>query len=161
MASTVTLKYGELTETIPLFEGRLHIPTINDAFTLRVPRIDGVLAPVDSQGFTYAIFKPGDTLNISGTSAEVAAMPGTLYSMELLQWHKHKVHMLQSINIYQFVLYITAVILRMDHCLSRVKAIAQPATGISGLHFHSQTILHTIERCKRYLLVSMTLFKSV
>ena len=83
MASTVTLKFGELTETIPLFEGRLHIPTIKDAFTLRVPRIDGVLAPVDSQGF----------------SSEVAAMPGTLHSRELLQWHKHKVHMLhQSIS---------------------------------------------------------------
>ncbi|DBA77191.1 TPA: hypothetical protein ACH3X1_009765 [Trebouxia sp. C0004] len=75
MASTVTSKYGDLTETIPLFEGRLHIPTIKDTFTLRVARIDGVLAPVDSQGFTYAMFKPGDTLNISGTSADVAAMP--------------------------------------------------------------------------------------
>ena len=72
MASNVTLKYGDLTETIPLFEGRLHIPTIKDAFTLRVAKIDGALAPVDSQGFTYAIFKPGDTLNISGTSAHQA-----------------------------------------------------------------------------------------
>jgi len=109
MTSTVTLKYGDLTETIPLFEGRLHIPTIKDAFTLRVARIDGILAPVDSQGFTYAMFKPGDTLKISGTSAEVAAMPGTLHSRELLQWQKHKIHMLQSIHLYHFVLYITAV----------------------------------------------------
>ena len=80
MASTVTLKYGDFIETIPLFDGRLHIPTIKDAFTLRVARIDGVLAPVDNQGFTHAIFKPGDTLNISGTSAEGAAMSGTLHS---------------------------------------------------------------------------------
>ncbi len=87
MASNVTLKYGDLTETIPLFEGRLHIPTIKDAFTLRVAKIDGALAPVDSQGFTYAIFKPGDTLNISGTSAESAAMPGTPHSRGLLHWH--------------------------------------------------------------------------
>ena len=67
----MTLAYGEPTENVPLLEGRLHIPTIKDAFTLRVPRIDGVLAPVDSQGFTHATFKPGDTLNISGISAEV------------------------------------------------------------------------------------------
>ena len=87
MASNVTLTYGDLTETIPLFEGRLHIPTIKDAFTLRVERIDGILAPVDSQGFTHAIFKPGVTLNISGSSAEVAAMPGTLHLRGLLQWH--------------------------------------------------------------------------
>ena len=80
MASNVTLRYGDLTETLPLFDGRLHIPTIKDAFTLRVARIDGALAPVDSQGFIYAILKPGDTLNISGTSAEVAAMPGTPHS---------------------------------------------------------------------------------
>ncbi len=86
MASNVTLTYGNLTETIPLFEGRLHIPTIKDAFTLRVAKFDGALAPVDSQGFTYAIFKPGDTLNISGTSADSAAMPGTPHSMCLLQW---------------------------------------------------------------------------
>ena len=66
---------------------RLHIPTIKVAFTLCVARIDGVLAPVDSPGFTNAIFKPGDTLNISGTSAEVAAMPGTPHSRGLLQWH--------------------------------------------------------------------------
>ena len=79
MASTVALKYGNMVETIPLFEGRLHMPTIKDAFTLRVARIDGVLVPVDSQGFTHAIFKPGDTLNISGTSAEAAVMPGTLH----------------------------------------------------------------------------------
>ncbi|KAL0050597.1 hypothetical protein WJX82_002995 [Trebouxia sp. C0006] len=76
MASNVTSKDGDLTETIPLIEGRLHIPTVQNAFTLRVVKIDGALAPVDSQGFTYAIFKPGDTLNISGTPAEVAAMPG-------------------------------------------------------------------------------------
>ena len=61
MASTVTLKYGELTETILLCEGRLHLPTIKDVFTLCVPKIDGVLAPVDIQGFTHAIFKPGDS----------------------------------------------------------------------------------------------------
>ncbi|DBA77047.1 TPA: hypothetical protein ACH3X1_009634 [Trebouxia sp. C0004] len=73
MASTVTLQYGDLIETIPIFDGRLHIPTITDAFTLRVAKIDGVLAPVDSQGFTHAIIKP---LNISGTSAEGAAMSG-------------------------------------------------------------------------------------
>ncbi len=84
MASNVTLKYGDCTETSPLFEGRLHIPTIKDASTLHVARIDGGLAPVDSQGFTYAIFKPGDTLNISGTSAAVAAMPGTPHSRSCL-----------------------------------------------------------------------------
>ena len=67
MASSVILKYGDLTETNPLFEGRLHKPTTKDAFTMRVAKVDGALAPVDSQGFTYAIFKPGDTLNISGT----------------------------------------------------------------------------------------------
>ena len=110
MVSTVILKYGDLTESIPLFEGRLHIPTIKDAFILCVARIDGVLAPFDSQGFTHAIFKPGDTLNISGTSAEVAAMPGTLHSGELLQWHKHKTHVLQLINLSHSVLYITAII---------------------------------------------------
>ena len=49
-------------------------------------RIDGVLAPTDIQGFTHAMFKPGVTLNISGTSAEVAAMPGTLHSRGLLPW---------------------------------------------------------------------------
>ena len=67
----MTSKYGDLTETIPLFEGRFHIPTIKDAFTVRVARVNGVLAAVDSQGFTYATFKPGDTLNISGTSAKL------------------------------------------------------------------------------------------
>ena len=71
MASVMTLKYGDLAETIPLFEGRVHIPTIKVAFTVRVARIDGVGAAVDSQGFTYATFKPGDTLNISGTSAKL------------------------------------------------------------------------------------------
>lgn len=85
MASNVTLKYGDLTETIPLFEGRLHIPTIKDAFALRVARIAGALAPFDSEGFTYATFKPGDTLNISGTSAEAPALPGTPHTRGLLQ----------------------------------------------------------------------------
>ena len=85
MASNVTLKYGDLTETIPLFEGRLHIPTIKDAFTLRVAKTDGALAPVDSQGFTYPIFKPGDTLNISGTSAE-SASSALLRQVHHTQW---------------------------------------------------------------------------
>ena len=83
----MTLRCRDLTEAIPLFEGRLHMPTIKDAFTVRVARIDGVLPPADSQGFTHATFKPGDTLNISGTSAEVAAVPGTPHSRCLLQWH--------------------------------------------------------------------------
>ena len=74
------IEIRDLIETIPLFEGRLHIPTIKDAFMLRVAKTDGALAPVDSQGFTYPIFKPGDTLNISGTSAESAATPGTTLS---------------------------------------------------------------------------------
>ena len=111
MVSTVVLKYRNLTETSALFEGRLHIPIIKDTFTLRMARTDGVLAPVDSQGFTHTIFNPGDTLNISGTSAEVHAMPGTLHSRELLQYLKHKVHLivLQSINLDHFVLYIAAI----------------------------------------------------
>ncbi len=87
MASKVTLKCGDLTETIPPFEGRLHIPTIKDAFTVRVARINNALAPVDSQGFTHATFKPGDTLDISDSSAEAAAVPGTPHSRGLFQWH--------------------------------------------------------------------------
>ena len=39
MASNVTLKYGDLTETIPLIEGRLRIPTVQNAFTLRVVKL--------------------------------------------------------------------------------------------------------------------------
>ena len=86
MASNVTLQYGDLTETIPLFEGRLHILTIKDAFTLRVARIDSALAPVDSQGFIHAIFKPGVTVNISGTSALLLCQ--VYYTQRgLLQWH--------------------------------------------------------------------------
>ena len=80
MASTVTLQFGGLTEIIPLFDGRVHIPTIKDTFELRVAKINGVLAPADSQGFTHAKFKPGDTLGISGTPAEISAIPGTLQS---------------------------------------------------------------------------------
>ena len=80
MASTVTLRFGGLIEIIPLFDGRVHIPTIKDTFELRVAKINGVLAPADSQGFTYAKFNSGDTLDISGTPAEVPAVPGTLQS---------------------------------------------------------------------------------
>ena len=54
MASMVTLKFGDQTERIPLIEGSIHIPTVKDAFALRFARIDGALAPVDRQGFTYA-----------------------------------------------------------------------------------------------------------
>jgi hypothetical protein len=81
MASIVTLQFGDLTEKMHLFEGRVHIPTVKEAFALRVAKINGVLEPSDSQGFTHAKFpipNSGDTLNISGTPAEVAAIPGTL-----------------------------------------------------------------------------------
>ena len=77
MESTVTLQFGALTERIPHFDGRVHIPTIREAFELRVAKINGSLAPADSQGFTHATFNSGDTLNISGTPA---AIPGTLQS---------------------------------------------------------------------------------
>lgn len=43
MASNVTLKFGDFTETIPLFEGSIHIPTVEKAFVLHVARIDGTL----------------------------------------------------------------------------------------------------------------------
>lgn len=78
MASIVTLQFEGLTETIPLFDGRLHMPTIKDIFELRVAKLDGVLAPADSQGFTYASFNPGDTLTISGIPAKVSAISGSL-----------------------------------------------------------------------------------
>ena len=78
MASIVTLKFGAVTETTDLIEGRLHIPTIKDIFALRVVQIDGICRSVNSEGFTYATFNTGDTLNISGTPAELAPMPGTL-----------------------------------------------------------------------------------
>lgn len=80
MASTVTLQFGGLTEIMPLFDGKVHIPTIKDTFELRVAKINGVLAPADSQGFTHEKFKPGDTLDISGTPAVISAIPGTLQS---------------------------------------------------------------------------------
>ena len=78
MASTVTLQFEALTKKIPLFDGKVHIPTIKATFELRVAEIDGLLIPADSQGFTYAKFSSGDTLSISGTPAEVSAIPGTL-----------------------------------------------------------------------------------
>ena len=78
MASTVTLQFGALTEIIPLFDGRVHIPTIKDTFELRVAKINGVLEPANNQGFTHAKFDSGDTLDISGTPAEVSAISGTL-----------------------------------------------------------------------------------
>ena len=77
MESTVTLQFGNLTERIPLVDGRVHIPTIKDTFELRVARINGILASADSPGFTHAKFNSGDTLDISGTPA---AIPGTLQS---------------------------------------------------------------------------------
>ena len=80
MASTVTLQFGGLTETLPLFEGRIHIPTLTHAFGLHVAKINGALAPADRQGFTYAKFSSGDTLNISGTPAQISAIAGTLQS---------------------------------------------------------------------------------
>lgn len=52
MASTVTLHFGDCIEAIPLFEGRVHILTIKEAFALHVANVNGVLAPADSQGFT-------------------------------------------------------------------------------------------------------------
>ena len=79
MESTVTLQFGALTKRIPLFDGKVHIPTIKETFELRVAELNGVLAPADSQGFTYARFKAGDTLSVSGTPA---AIPGTLQSCE-------------------------------------------------------------------------------
>ena len=78
------------------------MPTIKDAFTLRVAKIDSALAPLDSQRFTFAMFQLRDTLNISGTSAESAAMSGTPHSRDLLQWrlvpwynmhHQHPRHL--------------------------------------------------------------------
>ena len=73
----MTLQFGGLTEIIPLFDGRVHIPTIKDMFELRMAKTNGVLPSADSHGFTHAKFSCGDTLNISGTPA---AIPGTLQS---------------------------------------------------------------------------------
>ena len=52
MESTVTLQFGALTKRIPLFDGKVHILTVQDAFELQVVKINGALAPADSQGFT-------------------------------------------------------------------------------------------------------------
>ena len=80
MESIVTLQFGALTKRIPLFDGKVHVPTIEKAFELRVAEINGVLAPANSQGFTYVRFNSGDTLSISGTPAGGSAIPGTLQS---------------------------------------------------------------------------------
>ena len=77
MAFTVTLQFGGLIETIPLIEGRVHVPTITDTFELRVAKINGVLASANRHGFTHANFNPGDTLTISGIPA---ATPGKVQS---------------------------------------------------------------------------------
>ena len=79
MASFVTLKFGNRTEETNLMEGRVHIPTIKDAFALCVVNINGELVPCNHKGFTHASFNPGDILIISGTPAEVAATPGASY----------------------------------------------------------------------------------
>ena len=84
MASTVTLQYGALTERTTLVDGKVHIPTVKEAFELRVAKINGVLEPADSQGFTHVKFSSGDTLSISGTPAE--AIPGTLQSCVHHSW---------------------------------------------------------------------------
>lgn len=58
MASMVTLKFGDQTERIPLFERSIHIPTVEEAFALRFARIDGALAPVDRQGLHLRKVQP-------------------------------------------------------------------------------------------------------
>ena len=69
MSSTVTVKFGEVAKEFPLFENRVHVPTIEKAFALRAAEIDGALAPADSDGFSHAKYTPGDTLDIDGFSS--------------------------------------------------------------------------------------------
>lgn len=57
-------------QKIPPFENRVHVPTIVKAFALRAAEIDGALAPADTDGFSYAKYTPGDTLNIDGSPAD-------------------------------------------------------------------------------------------
>lgn len=79
MASDVTLRFEDQCETFSLDEGRVHVPTVERTFALRLARINGAIKPVDSQGFTYETFNAGDILNVSGRPAEVFAVPGTLH----------------------------------------------------------------------------------
>ena len=79
MASSVTLKFGNRTVEYDLIEGRVHIPTLGHAFTLQVVKLNGKLVSFNREGFTHVKFSPGDVLDISGTPAVVAAMPGTPY----------------------------------------------------------------------------------
>lgn len=59
MEASVTVKFGDLSETIHLSEGKVHIPTDEKAFALHVAKTDGIFASTDNQGLILAKCYPG------------------------------------------------------------------------------------------------------
>lgn len=69
MPALVVLKYGDAQRSTRLVNNKLHIPTVEKAFGLSNVDVDGVIEPTDEGGFTFAMYQPGTTLQISGPPA--------------------------------------------------------------------------------------------
>ena len=69
MLTLVTLKYKAEEHSTRLVNQKLHIPTVKDTFGLSSVDVAGVAEATDNQGFTFATYEPGVTLQISGRPA--------------------------------------------------------------------------------------------
>ncbi len=59
----------ERVERVALVDGRLHVPTLREFFSLAALRIDGAVHAVNSDGWTFATFHPGQHLRLTGALA--------------------------------------------------------------------------------------------
>ena len=69
MLDLVILKYKAEEHPTRLVNKKLHIPIVKDTFGLSSVDVAGVAEATDNQGFTFATYQPGATLQISGRPA--------------------------------------------------------------------------------------------
>lgn len=65
--NSVILHYNGLEEKLRLVNNKVQLSAVKDAFNLKTIKLDGRLEPADQLGFTVAEFKPGQTVQVSGS----------------------------------------------------------------------------------------------
>lgn len=93
LENLVKLDYDGRQERISLFDGRIQLSAVKEAFGLSTVKINGRIEPVNDKGFTMTRFPPQSTVKVTGQpTSEMACLFGEIAAL------RHDIHQLQELR---------------------------------------------------------------
>ena len=99
----VQLRYGAQQEDLALLQGKVHLPSVRQMFSLQTVELNGRIEPADANGLTYSTFTETELIVVTGTAGEKLTVP-CMPAMHSLAMHlAHSMSLLAPTVLLPFI----------------------------------------------------------